>query len=177
MGESSCGGFGDGAIITVRAIELSFAESPYTGVCLHFSGPCAFTCVNCHSEALWKVQDHDTMTVNTLIGHLRERYLSTKLVEAVCLMGTDGESKFKAAPHLLHLVREMGIVGIVYTGYELERGRILYGAYDYYVCGPYREGEWQDNKRFYRRREEITSGEREYEEITYNQYFERRRRT
>ena len=162
---------GSDIMIDVRRTGVSCLESPYVLQNIHFSGPCALSCPECHSKQLWTVEPTDQVNLHMLVREIL-RLRDARIIEGVGLMGADSPSKRKSAPLLTYIARLFGLVSVVYTGYDIDEAKTRLGNPDFFVCGPYVSGDWDTNKKFYM----LTGADQKvlhYTEITKTKYFDR----
>jgi len=158
-------------LITVRRTEVSCLESPYVLYNVHFSGACQIQCRDCHSKALWESLPEDRTDLNTLLTDILKQY-KAGLTEGIGLMGTDTSVK-EVSFQIVNFAHRLGLVTVVYSGYDFESARVRYGSPDFYVCGPYRHGEWWESKTFHRRTFDNEGKPTGYEKISRDEYFTR----
>lgn len=139
-----------GRMVNIRQMNISFAETPFRSYNLNFTGPCALECPGCHSKALWRVKRKDRKSLTEVVENLL-MLRDVGLVNSICILGTDHHSKEKPVRMLVDISRSEGIISVIYSGYGKDEAIRRYGKADYYVCGPYRSGEWYESKHFYRR--------------------------
>lgn len=162
-----------GIIVNIRRMEVSGAESPFLTLNLHFSGDCDNRCPDCHSQSLWNVQEKDRMQLNSVIEKARDMFISSGIVDGLCILGTDNRDKHYATRVLIDVVDNIGMLSIVFTGYDILTAVKCYGYPDYFVTGKYVRGEWHENKSFYRLVEDSSTGALGYSEISLAEYFTR----
>lgn len=160
-------------MVNIRRIEVSGAESSYLTLNLHFSGDCDNHCPECHSQSLWTAEERDRMQLNAVIQKAMDMFLNAGIIDGICILGTDNKDKYHATRLLVDIADNIGMVSIVFTGYDLGTAMKCYGHPDYFVVGRYSKGEWHENKAFYRLEEDESTGVLFYAEISLAEYFNR----
>lgn len=166
------GAFSD-IIVSVRHMEVSCSESPFVLMDIHFSGMCANTCENCHSKELWTTVEKDYKPLSSIMMEVIKHFEDAELIDGLCIMGTDNQDKSEAVKILVELAKDFGMISIVFTGYDsLFKATECYGRPTYFIVGPYRKGEWQENKRFFK--QDIDNRNLTYTEMSAQEYFSQR---
>lgn len=167
MDEQTYGGLGEVAdrLLPVRHYDISYQESRFASLNLHFSGDCVNHCPHCHSKALWHQRPSDLISIRQLCSVMVENTCSG-IAEALGILGTDYIGKGSDIRDLVGFARRIGMIVIVFTGLNRETAIATYDA-DFIVCGPYRGGAWFDHKVFL----EMTRNG--YREISRGEYFKR----
>lgn len=136
-------------IVSIRYETISCAETPFITYNLNYSGQCVNKCINCHSKSLWDTKDTDYKELGAVMDYITT-LLNVGIVNGICILGTDNKDKEESVKVLIAYASASKTNSIVFTGYDIRTAINRYGYPNYYVCGKYKEGEWHENKKFYK---------------------------